>query len=507
MKTLRLILGDQLNAIHPWFNQVEQDVCYVMMEVKCETNYLLHHAQKIIAIFAAMRKFHQALVEKGHQCLYLKITDRTNLHQIDQNLARIIQQAQIEKFEYQMPDEIRLDQVLKDFCLSLHIPSECYDSAHFITTREQASIFFKQRSWLMESFYRHLRTKHQVLMQQGKPIGGQWNFDKENRKAWKGTPLAPPDWREKHDHSAIFHDLQQQHIEWFGVPKQNQIPWPIDADEARQQLDYFLQHVLTHFGDYQDAMSQQQPRLFHSLISFALNVKMLSPMQVVQLTEQQYHLGKVPLSAAEGFIRQILGWREYIRGYYWANADKLVSSNFFEHQRKLPTWFWNGESKMSCLHHCIQDSLQNAYAHHIQRLMVIGNFALLAGLHPEALHRWYLGIYIDAFEWVEMPNTMGMSQFADGGKLATKPYVSSANYIDKMSDYCSGCHYDKKIKVGENACPFNSLYWHFFIRHSDKLNNNPRLGIVYQQIRKMSDDDKQAIQSQAERLLNQLETL
>jgi deoxyribodipyrimidine photolyase-related protein len=507
LKTLRLILGDQLNAQHPWFQKIEQDVMYVMMEVKSETGYVLHHAQKIIAIFAAMRAFHEKLCQAGHQCIYIKISDPENCQQIDQNLLRIIQQQNIEAFEYQLPDEIRLDKLLNDFCLNINIPSKAVDTAHFITTREQAATFFNQRAWLMESFYRHLRNKHQILMDAGKPIGNQWNFDKENRKAWKGEPVAPNDWRQQHNHTQLFNELQQQNIAWFGSPQHTRMPWPINTDEARQQLNYFLNHVLAFFGDFQDAMSQHHPRLFHSLISFALNVKMISPLEVVEKTEQQYRLGKIPLAAAEGFIRQILGWREYIRGYYWANAESLVSSNFFNHQQKIPEWFWNANTKMSCLHHCIQDSLQNAYAHHIQRLMVIGNFSLLAGLNPEALHRWYLGIYIDAFEWVEMPNTLGMSQFADGGKLATKPYVSSANYIDKMSDYCSSCHYNKKLKVGENACPFNSLYWDFFIRHADKLGKNPRLGIVYQQIKNMSDEDRQAIRIQSRKHLEELESL
>jgi len=264
---------------------------------------------------------------------------------------------------------------------------------------------------------------------------------------------------------------------------------------------------LPHFGEFQDAMSSKAWRLFHSLLSFALNTKMLNPCEVVQRVEAAFHQGAAPLSAVEGYIRQIIGWREYIRGVYWHHMPAYAQKNVFNHQSELPTWFWTGKTKMRCMAHAISQSLEHAHAHHIQRLMVIGNFSLLAGLHPQRVHEWYLGVYIDAFEWVELPNTLGMSQYADGGLLATKPYVSSAAYIDRMSDYCKGCHYDKKSRVGENACPFNSLYWDFFARNVSTLSNNPRIGMVYPQLRKMTPDSTQAFKQQAMFYRNNLETL
>jgi deoxyribodipyrimidine photolyase-related protein len=265
--------------------------------------------------------------------------------------------------------------------------------------------------------------------------------------------------------------------------------------------------VLPHFGAFEDAMHSEEPRLFHSLLSFALNVKMLHPQEVIAAAVQAWHSGAAPLSAVEGFVRQILGWREYIRGIYWAHMPDYPSRNALQHHRPLPTWFWTGDTRMRCLRQSIRQSLASAHAHHIQRLMVIGNFALLAGLDPAAVHRWYLGVYIDAFEWVELPNTLGMSQWADGGLIATKPYVSSSAYIDRMSDYCRGCAYRRQEKFGDDACPFNTLYWSFFLTHRQRFENNPRLGLVYRQLAAMDESQRQAITVQAERWKNSLETL
>jgi len=342
---------------------------------------------------------------------------------------------------------------------------------------------------LMERFYRLMRTKHQVLMQDisqdpKKPLGGQWNFDQENRKSWPGRPAEPVDTRVRHDHLPLWKSIQHAGVNGFGQPQADDFRWPLNRQEALAHLEIFIRDILPEFGNFQDAMSTKGWRLFHSLISFALNTKMLNPQEVVSKAEQAFRHEAVSLATAEGFIRQILGWREYIRGIYWAQMPGYDNNNVFEHNTALPDWFWTGQTKMNCLSHAIGQSLEHAYAHHIQRLMIIGNFSLLAGLDPTALHRWYLGIYIDAFEWVELPNTVGMSQYADGGLLATKPYVSSASYIDRMSDYCKGCHYNKKLREGEKACPFNALYWYFFERNREKLSGNFRLGMVYRNLEK-----------------------
>jgi deoxyribodipyrimidine photolyase-related protein len=498
MKLLRLILGDQLNPKHTWFDQVDDNVLYVMMEIKQETDYVRHHSQKIIAIFAAMRAFKNALDNKGHKVVYINISDQNNAHAFDQNLRPIITKNQIERFEYQEPDEYRVDQLLKDFVTKLDIDYQVVSSEHFLTERHEATDFFGDSHWLMERFYRHMRIKLQVLLDKNKkPVGGRWNFDKENRKKWNGKPLAPEDIRPVHNHRNLWAEISSLQINTMGDPCESAFKWPINREESLQLLDHFIEYNLVNFGDYQDAMHSKEVKLFHSLISFSLNVKMLSPAEVILKAEQAYQLKHYPLAAVEGFIRQILGWREFMRGFYWAHMPIMQSVNFFDHQSPLPSWFWDGNTKMNCLKHCISQSLDHAYAHHIQRLMVIGNFSLLMGFHPNAVHQWYLGVYIDAFEWVEMPNTIGMSQYADGGLLATKPYVSSASYINKMSNYCGDCAYSHKVRVGNNACPFNSLYWDFFQRHQKKLSNNPRLGIVNMQLQKMSESDKEAIEKQA----------
>ncbi len=509
MTTLRLILGDQLNPLHSWFAKTDSHVVYTLMEIRQETNYVLHHAQKILAIFAGMRDFAEQLTAQGHRLHYFKIDDQDNQQSLPANLNALLARYQITHFEYQLPDEWRLDQQLQTYCQSLPISHQAYDTEHFYTQRHEAAQLFSSRPhWLMEMFYRRMRHKHGVLLEQNQqPCGGQWNFDQDNRKIWRGTPVVPLDTRPSHDHAKLWQDLVTVGIPHFGDPAAQEFRWPLNRHEALQQLDDFIVHGLPYFGDFQDAMTRQSWRLFHSLLSFALNCKMLNPREVVAKAETAWRTGHAPLAACEGFIRQILGWREYVRGVYWAKMPAYLDHNYFDHQRALPDWFWNGETKMNCLATAIGQSLEHAYAHHIQRLMVIGNFGLLAGLSPNALHQWYLGIYIDAFEWVELPNTLGMSQFADGGLLATKPYVSSGAYIHRMSDYCKTCRYNQKIRIGENACPFNALYWDFFIRHHNKLSRNPRLGMVYRNLERFSTSERNAITQQAILILENIDEL
>ena len=508
MTTLRLILGDQLNPVHRWFNTVDPETLYTLMEIRQETDYVRHHAQKVIAIFAGMRDLAAQLEALGHRVHYLRIDDPDNTQSLTENIEFLIHQHSCKRFEYQQPDEWRLDQQLARFCEALPLPTEMVDSEHFYTTRHEAAQVFKgQKSWLMERFYRQMRTKHRILMLDAKrPVEGQWNFDHDNRKRWPGQPPEPVDQRIRHDHSALWATIQQCGIDTLGQPQAESFAWPVNRAEALKDLDHFIQNILPNFGDFQDAMSVASWRMFHSLLSFALNSKMLSPQEVVKRAEQAWQEGKVSIATAEGFIRQILGWREYMRGMYWHHMPGYVDHNVFEHKTQLPDWFWTGQTKMQCLSKSIGQSLEHAYAHHIQRLMIIGNFALLAGIDPAALHRWYLGIYIDAFEWVELPNTVGMSQYADGGLLASKPYVSTAAYVDRMSDYCKGCHYDKKKREGENACPFNALYWDFFIRHDKQLSDNHRLGMVYRQIEKMDPPAIEALQQQAIKIKSSLNT-
>ncbi len=507
--TLRLILGDQLNPEHPWFETVDPGVVHVLMEVRQETDYVLHHAQKILAIFAAMRAFSGDLRTQGHRVRYVALDDASNRQSITANLEALMIHYGAQKLEWQFPDEWRLDQQLNTWAAEQSFETRACDSAHFLTDRDDlARLFAGKKQWLMETFYRQMRKRHQVLITQtGDPEGGQWNFDKENRKAWPGSPAVPADVRPVHDHTALWRMIQSCSVSSFGDSQADKFRWPLNRTEALAGLAAFVRDSLPHFGDFEDAMSSQSPRLFHSMLSFALNVKMLHPMDVIRYVEQAYRNGNAPLAAVEGFIRQILGWREYVRGIYWAHMPDYVHRNALDQQTDMPAWFWNGKTRMNCMRHAIEQSLETAHAHHIQRLMVIGNFSLLAGLNPDQVHRWYLGIYIDAFEWVELPNTLGMSQWSDGGLIATKPYVSSAAYIDRMSDYCRGCHYDKKQKVDDKACPFNALYWDFFDRHKPRLGRNPRLGMVYRQLEKMSQEQLESLRRKASDVRQNLDVL
>jgi deoxyribodipyrimidine photolyase-related protein len=509
MKTLRLLLGDQLNHHHSWFQSIDPNITYILMEARSETDYVRHHIQKVAAFFAAMRTFAQQLERAGHQVIYLKLDDVANRGSILENLIHC--SNGYDQIEYQLPDEWRLDQELQKLSQRTGLPVKVFDTEHFLSSRSDLDNFFKgKKTYLMESFYRHMRVKHNILMQGGaQPEGGQWNFDHDNRQTWKGQVAIPPLPDVSTDVSDIVQMIQAQGVTCIGTIDANRLMWPVTREQSLQLLEHFLQHLLPHFGSYQDAMHTADVFMFHSRLSFAMNVKLLHPLEVVKAAESAWRArpNEISLSQTEGFIRQIIGWREYMRGVYWAKMPAYAQLNFFGHERQLPSWFWTADTKMNCLHHAIKGSLENAYAHHIQRLMITGNFALLAGIHPDEVDQWYLGIYIDALEWVEITNTRGMSQFADGGIVGTKPYVSSANYIDKMSNYCGTCAYDKKAKLGDQACPFNSLYWHFYNRNRSLLEKNPRIGMMYRTWDKMEANQKTAILEQAEKHLERLEGL
>ena len=508
--TLRLILGDQLNYLHSWYQEKNDEVLYLIMEVRQETDYVTHHIQKIIGFFAAMYNFARWLSKQGHHVYYLRINDSENTQSITNNLDWMMERYHIQKFEYQWPDEYRLDEQIKQWLHIKHIQYAVYDTEHFITTRYELKKLFKgKKQLLMETFYRHQRKKTGVLMLGNEPVGGAWNYDTENRHKYIGKEVIPPPLLFNKDLRSIEKEIQISAIKTIGIVDAKNFSWPVTRKESLQLLHYFIEHALPCFGRYQDAMVRNAWLMFHSRLSFSLNTKMLHPMEVIQLAEEAWQNDPqcYPLASVEGFIRQILGWREYVRGIYWMHMPEYATLNYFEHKRTLPAFYWTGETKMECMKQAIQGSLHHAYAHHIQRLMVTGSFALLAGVHPDEVDAWYLGIYADAVEWVEMPNTRGMSQFADGGIMGTKPYAGSANYMHKMSDYCTSCQYNKSLKYGERACPFNSLYWHFYHRHRDKLFNNPRIGMMYKTWDRFSDEEKSKVLNQAEIYLTNIDTI
>ena len=507
-KTLRLILGDQLNSNHSWYAKKDDSVTYLMMEMRQETDYVTHHIQKIVGFFLAMRTFAASLRDCGHQVLYYTLNDPKNRQHLKSQIAFLIQKEGFDRFEYQYPDEYRLDQLIREIGEQLPIPSIAVDSEHFLTSREFLGDYFKgKKTYLMETFYREMRRKFHILMDGKEPLSGQWNYDHDNRQALKDKKLLKNPLLNFKNVNEITEMIQKEGVKTIGTIDSEHFPWPTSRETSLDVLSYFCEQLLPHFGAYQDALTTWDPYLFHSRLSFSLNTKMISPLEVVQTVEKFWFARQDQISIAqvEGFIRQIIGWREYMRGIYWVKMPEFAEMNFFGNDRKLPDWFWTGETKMNCLKQAIGQSLDLAYAHHIQRLMVTGNFALLAGIHPNEVDQWYLGIYIDAIEWVEITNTRGMSQFADGGIVGTKPYVSSANYIKKQGNYCEHCAYDSAKKTGHGSCPFNSLYWHFYGRNREKLEKNPRIGMMYRTWDKMGN--QQEILDQAAYYLKNINSL
>ena len=362
----------------------------------------------------------------------------------------------------------------------------------------------------MEHFYRRIRRESGWLMDaDGQPTGGRWNFDAENRKAMPAGVQPPAPRLFDNPLCDARARLERHGIRTIGRLAGDSLTWPVDRQQSLQLLEDFVERLLPEFGPYQDALTDRGWSLFHSRLSFSLNVKLLSPREVVEAVLEAWRAQpeRYPLACVEGFVRQVIGWREFMRGIYWTRMPAYAGLNELDHQRPLPAFYWTGETRMACMAQAIGQSLEHAYAHHIQRLMVTGNFALLAGVHPDQVDEWYLGIYIDALHWVELPNTRGMSQFADGGVVASKPYVSSGNYLNKMGDHCANCHYDVKKRTGERACPFNALYWHFMHRHQARLERNPRIGMVYRSWARMEPATRSALLEHAERMLESIDTL
>ncbi|WP_395053406.1 cryptochrome/photolyase family protein [Flavobacterium sp.] len=509
MKTLRLILGDQLNINHSWLSKTDDDVVYLMAEMRQETDYVKHHIQKVVAFFLSMRNFATTLKSKNQQVIYFEITDENNPHDLEKLISQIIQQHKISKFEYQLPDEFRLDEQLKSICKNIKIESEVFDTEHFYTTRYELKDFFEAKKMLlMENFYRMMRKKHEVLMRGSQPVGDQWNFDHDNRLKYKGQVPIPDAKIFSKNVADVIAQLEKSEVKTFGNIDEKNFVWPTSREECLVVLDYFCTHLLKHFGDYEDASHTDEKFLFHSRLSFAMNSKMLSPKEVVDTVVDYYFKNEddITISQVEGFVRQILGWREYVRGIYWKQMPEYATLNKLENYNKLPNFYWTGKTKMNCMQKAISQSLDEAYAHHIQRLMIIGNFSLLTQMHPDEVDAWYLGVYIDAIEWVELPNVRGMSQYADGGILATKPYVSSGSYINKMSNYCTSCHYSVKDKFGEKACPFNTLYWNFLDEKKEYFANNQRMGMMMNMLKKMNPEELYKIKVKANAIIGDLDS-
>ncbi len=507
MKTLKLILGDQLNAGHSWFRQADPNVVFVIAELAQEARYVTHHIQKILAFFGAMRRFADALEEAGHEVRYFTLDDTAGYGDLTHFLVDLVAQENAAALHYQLPDEYRLDQQLRALQHALTASVTAVDTEHFLTPRDAWDRFPTSR---MEFFYRALRKQYNVLMTpSGEPEGGRWNFDQDNRNKLPESVTIPEPLTFKHDLRDIAERVQRHAIPTLGRCDPANLIWPQSRDEGRHLLQYFLEHCLPDFGRYQDALTDRGWSLFHSRLSFCLNTKMLHPGEVVKQAEDTWRKNpeRISLAQVEGFIRQVLGWREFVRALYWKHMPEYADRNFLAADTDLPGYYWTGDTDMACMAQSIGQSLDYAYAHHIQRLMVTGNFALLAGIDPDAVDAWYLGIYIDAIEWVELPNTRGMSQFADGGLIASKPYAASGQYINRMGDHCRHCRYNVKQRSGSDSCPFNSLYWAFLDRNREQLKANHRLKLVYANWDKQPEEQRAAILDTAAQRLARLDTL
>ena len=506
MANLILILGDQLSAQISSLKAANKSEDIVLMaELRSETNYVKHHKKKIALLFSAMRHFAEELTEAGWQVDYKRFDAPFPCPNFTEAVKQAVNTHNPGQLIVTKPGEYRLAEEMNGWADTLPCAvSLCEDDRFFATTDEFAVWAEGRKQLRMEYFYRDMRRKTGLLMEGDQPVGGQWNYDADNRQPPKDGLIIPPPTQFSPDDITkdVLTLVEAEFSDHFGDLQP--FDFAVTTAQARQVLDEFITQRLPQFGSYQDAMLADEPFMFHAHIGFYLNCGLLSPLEAVTAAEHAYLRGSAPLNAVEGFIRQILGWREYVRGLYWLKMPKYKTLNHLNATRPLPSFFWTADTEMRCLKTCVKDTRKFAYAHHIQRLMVLGNFALLAGLHPDEVNEWYLIVYADAYEWVELPNVSGMVLYADGGLLASKPYAAGGAYIDRMSDYCSSCRYKVKQKNGPDACPFNYLYWDFLIRHREKLNKNPRLGMIYRTLDKMGEDKQDTIRHDAALFLDKL---
>ncbi len=506
-KNLILVLGDQLTpALSSLAAGNKGTDIVLMVEVADEAGYVPHHVKKIAFIFSAMRHFAAELRESGWTVDYVMLDAQGNSGSFAGELDRACKRHAPDRVRVTEPGEWRVREALRGWGGDSGTPLEMLDDERFLASHEEFEAWASGRKQLrMEYFYREMRKKTGLLMEDGKPAGDKWNFDADNRKPPAEGMTFPE--RAGFAPDAVTRKVMQlverEFPDNFGSLEP--FDFPVTRADAEAARDHFVTEILPGFGDYQDAMVSGEPFMYHSLLSFCINIGLLDPLEVCRRAEAAWKDGKAPLNAVEGFIRQIIGWREYIRGIYWLKMPDYADSNFFDARRPLPAFYWSAETDMACVRAAVEQTRDHAYAHHIQRLMVTGTFALLAGIDPHAVHEWYLAVYADAYEWVELPNVIGMSQFADGGLLASKPYAASGAYINRMSDYCSGCRYKVSQKTGPAACPFNYLYWDFLDRHADKLATNARMRVIYKSWDNMDEDKREAVRQSAANFLARLD--
>lgn len=506
VETLIPVLGDQLTPDIAALKRADPATSVVlMMEVVEETTYVRHHKAKIAFILSAMRHHAERLRALGWAVDYVRLDDADNAGSFTGEVARAVERYSPRAISVTEPGEWRVRAAIDGWADKFDCSVKIVEDDRFLCSHAEFDAWAEDRKQLrMEFFYREMRRKTGLLMDCDRPEGGQWNYDAENRKPAQNDLLMP--------HPIAFRpdDVTREVIAMVAdrfadhPGRLDHFDYAVTHEEAMRAQRRFLTTALAEFGTYQDAMLTAEPYLWHSVLSPYLNAGLLDPLDLCRRVEAEYRAGRVPLNSAEGFIRQIIGWREYVRGIYWREGPDYARRNFLNAQRDLPGFYWTGETDMHCLSQAIGQTMERAYAHHIQRLMITGNFALLIGADPHQVHEWYLEVYADAYEWVELPNTLGMSQFADGGLLGSKPYASSGAYIDRMSDYCRSCRYDVEQRTGPDACPFNALYWDFLARNRRKLGNNPRLAMPYRNWDRMDAGTQDGLRKQASGFLKSL---
>jgi len=508
MARLGLIFGDQLNRDHAVLDRLDPHGDRLLMgELIDEASYVPHHGQKIVLIFAAMRHFAAELEDGGWALDYQRFDPNSRVRSFSDLVAAACERHAVAEIVVSWPGEWRVLEQVRGWEKTLGVAVTVLPDSRFLNPLQDFERWAEGRKQLrMEHFYRDMRRRTGLLMDDDQPAGGSWNFDADNRKRWAGDPPAANPMRFSADEvTSEVLKLVREKLDYFG--ELDAFDYPVTPAQARRALSHFVKNALPWFGDFQDALPDNEDYLFHSRLSSSLNLGLLSPLEVCRAAEQAWRDGNAPLNAVEGFIRQIIGWREYVRGLYWLKMPEYAEMNALEADQPLPSWYWTGKTRMRCLERAIDATRRSAYAHHIQRLMVTGNFALLLGVVPKEICEWYLAVYADAYDWVELPNTLGMVMHADGGIMASKPYAASGKYIQRMGDHCKHCAYQVGETLGEKACPFNALYWNFLLRQRKRLGSNPRMKMMYRNVDRMDAARIEAITARAEALQAGVESL
>lgn len=502
MRALVIVLGDQLDRQSSAFDDFDPACDSVWMaEAAEESTHVWSGKQRIAVFLAAMRHFASHVRNAGMPVDYTRLDEAAGSQPLAVQLRDAIARLKPQRLVMCAPGDWRVYQSLRAVAAESELALDVREDRHFFSTvREFAAHAEGRKSLRLEYFYRELRQRHDVLMESGKPVGGQWNYDADNRGAFDaaGPGALPPPLRFEPD--ATTRDvIDLVNTRFADHPGSlDSFAWPVTREQALQALAVFIEQRLPNFGNFQDAMWPGEPWLYHSLLSAALNLKLLNPREVVEAAEAAFHAGHAPLAGVEGFVRQILGWREFVRGIYWTQMPAYLEHNALDAHEPLPGWYWSAETDMACLHDAIGQTLTHGYAHHIQRLMVTGLYALMLGVEPKQVHAWYLAVYVDAVEWVELPNVLGMSQYADGGVMGSKPYIATGKYIERMGGkHCAGCRYDPALREGDRACPFTTLYWDFLMRHEARLAKNPRMALQVKNLARLSEPQKLAVVERA----------